>query len=103
MRMAASRVVPRAFRALAWHLAAFQWMVCLGGRRNPRGSRSAPFPTSAGSRPSTRPDTPGDRADGDGSSDWITLTALAAAAIFVCYADRSNISTAIIPMAGASR
>ena len=44
---------------------------------------------------------PGDRTDGDGSSDWITLTALAAAAIFVCYADRSNISTAIIPMAEA--
>jgi ACS family sodium-dependent inorganic phosphate cotransporter len=41
---------------------------------------------------------PGDRTEGDGSKDWISLTVLAALAIFVCYADRSNISTAIIPM-----
>ena len=42
---------------------------------------------------------PGDRVSGDGSRDWGVLVLLAAAAIFVCYADRSNISTAIIPMA----
>ena len=43
---------------------------------------------------------PGDRRDNDGDGgDWFTLTLLAAAAIFICYADRSNISTAIIPMA----
>ena len=35
----------------------------------------------------------------EGGGDWIPLTLPAAAAIFVCYADRSNISTAIIPMA----
>ena len=49
---------------------------------------------------------PGDRLDVDsggsgdgGDSDWTNLTVLAAAAIFICYADRANISTAIIPMA----
>jgi MFS family permease len=44
---------------------------------------------------------PGDRLPGDtgGDDDWKKLTLLAAAAIFICYADRSNISTAIIPMA----
>ena len=77
-------------------------MASLGGGRNPRGVEFGAVPDERGIAP---PDTatmrPGDRTDGDGSSDWITLTALAAAAIFVCYADRSNISTAIIPMAKA--
>ena len=56
---------------------------------------SAPINTSGGSDRSK----PGDRTSGDGKNDWLTLTFLAAVAIFVCYADRSNISTAIIPMA----
>ena len=49
--------------------------------------------------PSVSSTRPGDRTQGDGSNDWVTLTGLAALAIFICYADRSNISTAIIPMA----
>jgi len=74
----------------------------LGGRRNPRGVAFGAVPDERGlAPPDTATTRPGDRTDGDGSSDWITLTALAAAAIFVCYADRSNISTAIIPMAEA--
>ena len=70
-------------------------------------ARAYPPPDSEDADPSrTLPDPgailsprPGDRVSGDGSRDWRTLTLLAAAAIFVCYADRSNISTAIIPMA----
>ena len=77
-------------------------MASLGGRRNPRGVAFGAVPDERGlAPPDTATTRPGDRTDGDGSSDWITLTALAAAAIFVCYADRSNISTAIIPMAEA--
>lgn len=53
-------------------------------------------PPSDVSVPASRP---GDRTTGDGQNDWQTLTFLAALAIFICYADRSNISTAIIPMA----
>jgi ACS family sodium-dependent inorganic phosphate cotransporter len=77
-------------------------MASLGGRRNPRGVALGSVPDERGLAPPDMPTArPGDRTEGDGSSDWITLTALAAAAIFVCYADRSNISTAIIPMAKA--
>ena len=77
-------------------------MASLGGRRNPRGVALGSVPDERGLAPPDTPTArPGDRTEGDGSSDWITLTALAAAAIFVCYADRSNISTAIIPMAKA--
>ena len=54
----------------------------------------------AGAGDSSARRRPGDRHDNDGDGgDWFTLTLLAAAAIFICYADRSNISTAIIPMA----
>jgi len=80
---------------------------------SPRGEETddliarAPPPTGASvssPRGSLR-DERGDRASHhegghrEGGGDWIPLTLLAAAAIFVCYADRSNISTAIIPMA----
>jgi len=58
---------------------------------------SAPLDASGGSAAGRS--KPGDRLSGDGENDWLTLTLLAAVAIFVCYADRSNISTAIIPMA----
>ena len=40
-----------------------------------------------------------DDGDGGDGGDWFKLTVLTAVAIFICYADRSNISTAIIPMA----
>lgn len=58
---------------------------------------AAPLDASGGSAAGRS--KPGDRLSGDGENDWLTLTLLAAVAIFVCYADRSNISTAIIPMA----
>ena len=56
-------------------------MASLGGRRNPRGVAFGAVPDERGlAPPDTATTRPGDRTDGDGSSDWITLTALAAAA-----------------------
>ena len=66
---------------------------------NPPDSEDASLSRTPLDPGAVRSPRPGDRVSGDGSRDWGVLVLLAAAAIFVCYADRSNISTAIIPMA----
>ena len=68
-------------------------------RRRPPDSEDASLSRTPLDPGAVRSPRPGDRVSGDGSRDWGVLVLLAAAAIFVCYADRSNISTAIIPMA----
>ncbi|KAG1667951.1 hypothetical protein FOA52_008323 [Chlamydomonas sp. UWO 241] len=46
-----------------------------------------------------RPDDKGSPAGGLGSPNWKLLVGMAAVSVIISYADRSNISTAILPMA----
>jgi hypothetical protein len=61
----------------------------------------APAPSLAGGgAPAAGPSGSGSGGGGSGGgTNWAAVVALAALGIVICYADRSNMSTAIIPMA----
>lgn len=60
----------------------------------PVGQAKASGPPSLG-----RNNSFSDNDNRNGSSNWQYLVALCAMSVVICYADRSNISTAILPMA----
>ncbi|KAF8063765.1 PHT4 [Scenedesmus sp. PABB004] len=80
-----------------------------GGPGPGPGTSLQPQPPAAPSAPPSRSGSkdleaalPGAPGGGEpGNPSWLTLVLVAAAGVVICYADRSNMSTAILPMAEA--
>jgi hypothetical protein len=58
----------------------------------------APAPRGAGAATNGGGGSSGSGGGGGGGTSWAVIVTLAALGIVICYADRSNMSTAIIPM-----